>query len=154
MKYFALLVIFWANLLNAENAAVKELTLLSSTKSYQADQPLILTVRFSLNPGWHIYAKEPGKFGLPTKLKLSTAAKIKQREWTYPPPEKFSELTGDETFGYQNQVEFNLEITPEYNFQRDLDLVVAVKWLACNQELCVPEERSLELQLPYKASLK
>ncbi len=149
MRLLFLIVLILANSIQAESA-VKELNLTSSASSYHEDLPITLTVKFKLNAGWHIYAKEPGKFGLPTEFSLKSSSKINSDEWQYPKAEKFEELTGDITFGYRDSAEFNLQVTPEYNFKKNLDFEVDAKWLACNQELCVPGQKILSLSLPYK----
>ncbi len=143
-------MLLFANCNLLAEVAVQDLQLGAKQDSYLEDRALDITVDFKLNPGWHIYSKEPGKFGLPTELKLTSTSKFSAKEWVYPTPQKFQELTNDFTWGYANQAHFSLELIPQYNFKKNLNLQVAVKWLACNQELCVPGEQLLKLSLPYQ----
>ncbi|MBI4342012.1 MAG: hypothetical protein HY599_01450 [Candidatus Omnitrophica bacterium] len=114
-------------------------------------------VHFEIEEGWHIYAKEPGDAGLPTKITWSGPAAVSFGPLEYPSPQQFIDPGDIRTNGYSGSVVLYSAIT--FNPLRrtdggpyeDLPLRARVQWLAC-KDVCIPGKTELELSLPVSAN--
>ncbi|MCB0332593.1 MAG: hypothetical protein KDD55_03785 [Bdellovibrionales bacterium] len=124
-----------------------EVKLIPDVEQIAPGDTLLLGVHFSLQPGWHIYGKDPGSAGLPTKITLMDHAQVDAEEVRWPTPEKF--LSGEEvSFGYSHEVLLTLPVRIKKDAQvGETDLEVKVKWLNCSKSLCVPEKAMLPLKI-------
>lgn len=110
-------------------------------------------VLLTLEPGWHIYAKEPGDAGLPTRIEWFGPAASTFGELPWPPPEPFIDPGDIKTFGYtgstvlSSTMTFNPPRRTDGGPYEDLRLHAEVRWLACN-EVCIPGSTRLDLTLP------
>lgn len=98
-----------------------------------------LALRFSLNPGWHIYWKNPGDVGFPPSV--SAPPPVVLSPFAFPPPQilvqeglKSYVLTGDVA----------LPFTAAHVVKPTLQ--VKARWLACAAQ-CVPGEADLTLKV-------
>ncbi len=98
-------------------------------------------VLLDLDPGWHVYARDPGESGLPTELHWRVPAGS-ARELPWPAPRTFRDPeSGLTTFGYPGRVLLQARIHFEPGAQPSL-LAVDVRGLACRTQ-CIPLELSL-----------
>jgi len=100
-------------------------------------------VRFALEPGWHIYGREPGEVGLPTKLTWRVdGANVGTIDWPEPIAFTDAEL-GITSFGYASSVLLAspLELGAWSGAERLAR--VDVEFLAC-REVCIPGRVALE----------
>lgn len=148
--------------------------LITEHASIQPGGQTHIGVRFDLEPGWHIYAKQPGDAGLPTTIAWSVPDSL--AHWVtfgplrYPIPKRFIDPGNIRTFGYSDPVvlasELELsstlkpgQIIPQRasvgppSVMGDSILVKAkASWLACN-EICIPGSADLQLHLPVRPDL-
>jgi len=106
-------------------------------------------VHFDIEDGWHIYAKEPGDAGLPTKViwtSLLRDAIVTQFEW--PPAQEFIDPGEIHTFGYSGTLVLaaTLSTTSEVSVAA-IPITAHAEWLAC-KEICLPGKADLSLALP------
>ncbi len=98
-------------------------------------------VRFTLDPGWHLYWHYPGDAGLPTELRWRGA---RAGPLAWPAPSIFQEGEGTlVTYGYAGDVLLSAELRPERGAER---IGVDVEALAC-RTVCIPASFSLERSL-------
>ncbi len=124
-------------------------TLLANVLAVQPGKPFMLGVRFEIDPGWHIYWKNPGDSGLPTQLKLTLPDGFTQSELMFPVPERL-QLPGDiVNYAYENQVMLMVRITPPTNLidGKPISITGKASWLVCKDD-CRPGGATLSLQLP------
>ncbi len=100
-------------------------------------------VRLEVDPGWHIYAPDPGQTGLPTRIELSAAPPGGVGELVWPPHRTYRDA-GLEAYGYEGTV---LVRAPLHG--RPGELRASVELLAC-REKCIPA--TLELRSDGHAS--
>ncbi len=101
-------------------------------------------VAFRVDPGWHIYWKNPGDAGLATRVDWRDA---EASELAWPAPRAFSELDGEiVTYGYAGDVLLASWLTPAPGAQQ---LAADVELLACRTS-CIPA--SLALSAPLAPS--
>ncbi len=109
-----------------------------------------VALRLRPTPEWHVYWRNPGDSGIPTKLKWTlpdgvTAGDI---QWPYPHAESLGDLTN---YGYSDETLHlvPLMVSPDLH-AGTLELKATASWLAC-RDVCVPGKADLSLTLPRAA---
>jgi thiol:disulfide interchange protein DsbD len=124
---------------DAGDARIEARLLVHSERT--ADGSLRAGVLFTLDPGWHLYWKQPGDAGLPTRLEWRDA---EAGPVAWPAPRVFEEGGGTlVTYGYADSVLLASEVRPHAGARA---LAVEVDALACRTE-CIPARFSLERPL-------
>ena len=109
--------------------------------SAREDGRLRAGVQFRLDPGWHLYWKNPGDSGIATEI-VWRDADASALSW--PAPEVFSEADGElVTFGYGGEVLLASWLRPALGAQT---LSADVSLLACRAS-CIPAEFALSAPL-------
>src|SRR5208337_2550103 len=111
-------------------------------------KPFTAGVSLRMDPGWHVYWKNPGDSGLPTKVTWEMPAGFAAGPLQWPVPERF-ETQGLVTYGYAGQVLLLAVITPPAGLPvgQSVTLRANVDWLACTIE-CTPGNAALGISLP------
>ena len=111
-------------------------------------KPFVAGVSLRMDPGWHVYWKNPGDSGLPTNVVWEMPAGFTAGPLQWPAPERF-ETQGLVTYGYSGQVLLLAVITPPASLpvSRTVILRANVDWLACTIE-CTPGKAALAISLP------
>lgn len=99
-------------------------------------------VLFDADPGWHLYWKNPGDSGLPTRLRWEVeGGEVEELRW--PAPERFEEGDGlFRVYGYEDQVLiaseawFSLPPPPETSLRVEVDVLVC-------KDQCIPANFTL-----------
>jgi thiol:disulfide interchange protein DsbD len=99
-------------------------------------------VLFELDPGWHLYWRNPGESGLATELALEVeGAEVGPLAW--PAPEAFEESDGlFTTYGYAGAVLLGAEARLAPPRARPREVRAEARLLVCRVE-CIPAELSL-----------
>lgn len=121
--------------------------LLANVDAIKPGQEFMLGVEFDIDPEWHIYYKDAGESGMPTKVDWKLPPGFTAGPLLWQKPNKFND-SGITTYGYHDKTFIAAKITPpatlsagsKLNFNADL------KWLAC-RELCLPGRDSVKLEL-------
>ncbi len=145
------------SLIQAEPAKVPHGTveLIAAVNSIQPGSDFQVGLRFQLEPGWHIYWKNPGDSGQPPRLKWElpeglTAGEI---EWPVPKRVPVGPLLD---YGYDGEVllPVTLHATPTFAATSPQKIATNMRVLVC-RETCIPGKASLSLTLPVsKAKAK
>jgi thiol:disulfide interchange protein DsbD len=123
-----------------------EARLLVDAAEVKPGEPFSVGVLFDLDRGWHIYWRNPGESGLPTRLdwQIDDAA-VGPIRW--PAPEVFAEQDGLlTTYGYAHQVLLTNEVSFEPGVQGERELRVTADFLVCEVQ-CIPGEIELSRTL-------
>ncbi|MFQ5698150.1 MAG: protein-disulfide reductase DsbD family protein [Myxococcota bacterium] len=137
-----------------------EATLLVDAAEARPGEPVRMGVLFDLDPGWHVYWRNPGEAGLPVELDWQVEdAQVGPTHW--PAPEVFREQDGLlTTYGYSRQVLLYGEGAFRSSANASRRVRVAADFLACRIQ-CVPGrielERTLEIgthTLPPASSVR
>jgi thiol:disulfide interchange protein len=110
---------------------------------------------FKLEPGWHVYWKNPGDAGEPPKIKWTTPQSVQPGPLQFPVPKRLP-LGPLMDFGYEDEVVFPLDVQVKpgaagasfgaYS-SPTADLTANVSWLVCRGS-CIPEKAVLNLSRP------
>jgi thiol:disulfide interchange protein len=115
-----------------------------------ADIQLALQLR--PKKGWHLYWKNYGDTGSQTSVDFTGwPAKTLISDWAYPTPQRlpFGALMN---YGYKKPVTLLANISLPGNAPAGATTVVAkAQWLACTEEVCVPEKKDFTLTFSSSA---
>lgn len=135
---------------NQNNANPVSTELLSSKSSLSPGETARLAVLLKPTPGWHIYYKNSGDSGKPTRVRWRLPDGYSLSNSIWQTPKSFTD-SGLHTFGYDSEA----LIAADVNVPKDArpnDVVrfsATVNWLACGN-VCVPGESTLTIDLPVK----
>jgi len=102
--------------------------------------------------GWHTYWRNPGDNGLPVEIDwtLPDGVEIGDVVWPTPIELPLTDLIMD--YGYKGELVLPMPVTVDASFTGSvIELVGDATWLVCD-DICVPEERMLSLQLSVAES--
>lgn len=107
-------------------------------------------VLFRIEPGWHIYWRNPGDAGIPTSISWELPDGFSTGPLIWPAPEKFAELGGLSTNGYDDETLLFAQLysPARAGGRKPVVLKATAKWLAC-KDVCIKEESALSLTLPW-----
>jgi DsbC/DsbD-like thiol-disulfide interchange protein len=109
-------------------------------------------VLFEMEPGWHIYWKDPGDSGLSTIVEWGLPHGFVAGPLEWPIPIRFVQPGAQAAYGYEGRVLLASEIALPGELSHDeIELEASVSWLACKQE-CVPGSAELRATLPISAA--
>ncbi|MBH5322035.1 protein-disulfide reductase DsbD domain-containing protein [Aurantiacibacter sediminis] len=114
-----------------------------------AGETLWVALRFSPNEGWHGYWSNPGEAGLGMELDWRLPDGWQAGEPLYPVPHVLT-LFNIANHAYKDDyaVLIPLEVSGDPNGNVTLD----ARWLACSDELCIPEQETLSLRFPQEGA--
>ncbi|HXX11912.1 MAG TPA: protein-disulfide reductase DsbD domain-containing protein [Burkholderiales bacterium] len=126
--------------------------LVAETTSFQRNQTAWLAVELSIEPGWHVYWRNPGDAGLATSVRWKLPDQVSVGPIVWPLPERFSarSIVG---YGYRERVALLAAVKVPQGFApKTLTVEAAVSWLAC-AEVCIPGGQTLKLTAPVGDSV-
>ncbi len=125
-----------------------EAKLVSDVKTVKSGEQFNLGVLFDIDPGWHIYWKNPGDTGLPTEVNFIVPKNYVAGELNWPSPDTFKNSRGGTDYGYEKSVLLWIQIDVPQNARvNSVDKIVAeASWISC-KEICIPGKVSLEYDL-------
>ncbi len=116
----------------------------------QPGEEMTVAFLFSPNEGWHGYWSNPGDAGLGMQLDWNLPEGWVAGEPQYPVPEKLV-IAGLMNHVYEHDYAVLVPISvPEDGGALSLDNPISVdaEWLACTDQICVPESATLTLRIP------
>ena len=124
-------------------ASKTQVRLVLSAETARPGTTVLAGVHLTMAPGWHIYWRNPGDSGMPTRLKWTLPQGVTAGEIQWPIPEKYSELDLT-TFIYKEETMLVVPLTIASNtVPGSMRLGLAVDWLECNKS-CVPGDAKVE----------
>jgi thiol:disulfide interchange protein/DsbC/DsbD-like thiol-disulfide interchange protein len=111
----------------------------------------IVAIRQQIEPGWHTYWRNPGDSGGATTLDWTLPAGVTAGDIVWPLPER-QRLQSLMNYGYQGRVYLPvpIEIPADARPGATIPLEVGALFLVCSDEMCVPDELMLRLNLPIR----
>ena len=140
-----MLALLICGLLQGANAGHSDVTLVSKFSAYEPESPFTVALRFKIEPGWHIYWRNPGDSGQEPRVKWSLPPNWRVDEIRWPAPKVLSEA-GITTFVYEKEVFLLATIHPRGR-QSIAKLGAEVSWLVCS-DVCLPESKCLAGSIP------
>ena len=108
----------------------------------------IVAVRQDIKPGWHTYWRNPGDSGGATELTWRLPAGFSAGPILWPLPER-QPVKGLMNYGYSRQVYLPVPIDVPLTAKAGsaVPLSVTVLSMVCSEDMCVPDERTVKLDL-------
>lgn len=128
-------------------------TLVSEVESIRPGTQFWLGLRLQMQPGWHVYWKQPGDSGLPPRLRWTLPPEFKAGEIAFPYPERFP--AGDlASYGYAEDVLLLVPVQAPATAAAGgtVPFTAHASWLEC-KEACIPAKAVLGLELPVRSAV-
>ncbi|MBN9480855.1 MAG: thioredoxin family protein [Bordetella sp.] len=111
----------------------------------------VVAIRQKIQPGWHTYWRNQGDSGGPTTLTWTLPSGLRPGDILWPLPER-QRLQRLMNYGYSGAVflPVPIEIPADAPPGRSLPLRVTAHLYVCSDQMCVPEDIDLALDLPVR----
>ena len=131
----------------ASGEAIIEAELVSDVAQARPGEDFHIGVHQIMPEGWHTYWRNPGDNGLPIEIDWTAPDGVEIGEIAWPAPIELP-LTDDiMDYGYKEEVTLPMPVRLDAGYEGDsLTLIADATWLVC-EDICIPEERRLELTL-------
>jgi thiol:disulfide interchange protein DsbD len=116
-----------------------------------ADQPLTIGVRFQLDPGWHIFWRNPGGSGSPPTITWAPVADMVFGEIQWPVPRRFR-IDAIVSYGYDGEVMLLVPAERGRAASGALMLTARADFAIC-RDVCVSETATTSLPLPAASAM-
>ena len=125
---------------------VSNVALLFSSQQVRPGSELEGTIRFFLDPGWHVYWKNPGETGLAPSFDWSLPPGVTVKDISWPTPSRFKR-GGAYFYGYEGTPEWivTLAIDPSVP-AGTYPITLSAFWILCDGT-CVPASQQFETSL-------
>jgi thiol:disulfide interchange protein len=137
----------------AEIAKTEHVTarLLADARSIEAGGIITVGIHKQIKPKWHTYWQNSGDAGTATSIAWTLPAGADAGEILWPAPKRI--LIGPvANYGYEGEVTLLTKIKLPENLRAgdDFPIRAVVDWLVC-EEICIPEQVTLDLSIPIVA---
>ena len=106
---------------------------------------IVLGLRFTIEPGWYLYWKNPGDSGLPVAVSWELPPGFSVGELMFPTPQRF-DYEGIVAYGYKNEVVLIAKLNPAGDLLTSSTVKAGLDWLVC-KESCIRGTATVELPL-------
>ncbi|HTJ97071.1 MAG TPA: protein-disulfide reductase DsbD domain-containing protein [Rhodocyclaceae bacterium] len=129
-----------------------QVQLIAATDSVRPGGTVTLGLRQRIIPHWHTYWQNAGDSGMPTSISWKLPAGAKAGDIQWPLPSHF-ELGSITNYGYADEVTLLTTISVPASAKPGTSFPIhaSVNWLVC-QEICIPQQVELALNLPIVAA--
>lgn len=131
-----------------------QVQLLSDRTQIVPGETFTVAVTIDLEPGWHLYWRNPGASGLPLELEWDLPEGLQAGAIEWAPPQRVV-VGGLVNYVYKQSATYRIPIRSSESLALGTPLSIRVKafWLMC-KELCLPDEAILETKLVVAAASK
>ncbi|WP_406852501.1 protein-disulfide reductase DsbD domain-containing protein [Brevundimonas sp. BH3] len=150
---FVIFILFGATPLHAQVGAQKteriEAELVPMGQWAVPGSTAIIAIRQKIQPGWHTYWRNPGDSGGPTEAHWTLPQGYKAGDIVWPLPER-QRLQTLMNYGYSGVVYLPVPIEVPASAKAGESVLVSAKvlFMVCSDEMCVPDEMELAVNLP------
>lgn len=157
MRAILLLLLLISSVLPAEAAGLggpsTEASLLLAASQARPGDVVLGAVRLKMQPGWHVYWRNPGDSGTATAVQWTLPSGLQAGPFRWPVPQL--QVAGPlVTYGYDDQVVLPVEFKIAADAKPGpLQISGEVSWLEC-KELCLPGEGTVSATLTVGTEIK
>ena len=105
-----------------------------------------LAIHMRTSPGWHGYWLNPGDAGLPMEVEWELPAGWKVEPLRYPVPHRLL-VAGIVNYVYESDYAVLTRIVPPKDATGTQRIAAKMRWLACTDKICVPEQGEVALDV-------
>lgn len=118
---------------SADGSTLVSMDLLSADGTIAPGTTEFIGVRLRIQPGWHVYWRNPGDSGTRPRLAVKPPSGLEVGEIAWPRPVIFDEQ-GDITYGYENEVILLVPVTASKTLALGtISIPVEAEWLVCKR---------------------
>ncbi len=152
---FAILVLTSAFLFALKASEAEEVpspvkvSLVTDVNAIVPGKPFKAGVLFEIIPHWHIYWKNSGDTGLPTKVRFKLPEGFAADDLNWPLPQEFTGAGDITDYGYEGSLLLfsNVNVPEGLKTGSMIDLAAEVSWVSC-EEICIPGKAEIKQSLP------
>jgi thiol:disulfide interchange protein len=137
----------------AEIAKTEHVTarLVSDARSVEAGSTITVGIHKVIKPKWHTYWRNSGDAGTPTSINWTLPQGTDAGEILWPAPKRIM-IGPVANYGYEDEVTLlaKIKLPETLNAGDAFPIKAVVDWLVC-EEICIPEQVTLDLSLPVVA---
>lgn len=115
-----------------------------------ADGAILLGIKFTIEPGWYLYWKNPGDAGLPIAVKWDLPPGYSVGELLHPTPTKMVDHD-IVAYGYTHELVLIAKLSGRSERRTASTVKAAIDWLVC-KESCIRGTATVELPLDVRPS--
>lgn len=135
----------------AERLTKVELVL-DSDRAVMPGETIHLAVIFSIEPGWHLYWKNPGEGAPPPNVNVELPEGFEVGETRWPRPITIPSPVGD-MYCYEGEFALFIPVTAPDNLDDgEATLTVNANWAVCDKDLCLFGDTTREMSLQTTSS--
>ena len=129
--------------------------LVYDTSLLESNNIIRVGVLYKLKPHWHIYWKNSGDSGLPTKIKFILPDGFEAGDINWPIPNAYKRSGDILDYGYEDQVLLWSDVKVPYDYKKISDIQVGIKtkWVSC-EEICIPGKAEFTENIDLKHKIK
>jgi thiol:disulfide interchange protein DsbD len=128
-------------------------TLIAEKSAAVPGQPLVLGLRFEIDPKWHIYWVNPGDSGGPPAIDWKLPEGFQAGAFEWPVPQRIAIGEGLVNYGYEADVLLPVTVRVPASAKpgTQVELNGRVRYMICS-ELCVPARADIHLPMTIAAT--
>jgi len=153
-RFQLMLVAFLATALLINQAALAQVRtdhsqvgLVAEITSIAPGQTFDVALYLNPDPGWHIYWINAGDAGFPTEVEWDLPEGFEVGDFQFPAPH-FVPFMNLMSYGYDGPTFFIAQVAASGDLEDEVVLSGKAEWLACDDQICVPEDAVVELRIP------
>jgi thiol:disulfide interchange protein DsbD len=147
---------FWALAPPGQTAATRRVStaqssveLITSSATLSRSGEVWVGLRFQLQPGWHVYWRNPGDSGGPPTITWQLPQGVSADEFDWPAPSRLK-TGGLVNYGYEGDVVLPVRLRGASPGPASRQPLVAnTRWIVC-KDVCVPGKARLTIALPLE----
>ena len=124
-----------------------KLDLIAEVASVAEDSSFSVAVSLDPQPGWHVYWKNPGDNGTTPSATWTLPDGFEAGELQFSAP-SFVPFMQFMSYGYDEKVLFISDIKTPSEFDGPIKIECSMRWLACDDSVCVPENGKVSISIP------
>ncbi len=132
----------------AESLAVP--ALVSETRAIPASGEFSIAIHFDIEPGWHLYWKNPGDTGAPMAIDLDLPEGLVAGDVRWPAPRRYLHA-GLLDYIHEDELTLVIPIHVESPPASPAEMSVDLEWLVC-KDMCLAGFGTLDLTMPVADS--
>lgn len=120
-------------------------SMVADISDIESDKSFYIGILFEMKPGWHIYWKNPGDSGMPTRVDFILPENFTQSDLFWPVPRSFTRSGNIRDFGYKDKVLLWKKITVPsgHNPEAEIPVKANISWVSC-REVCVAGNKQIK----------
>lgn len=114
-----------------------------------------ILVKMTMEPGWHLYWKNPGEAGMPLSVEWKGVPDgVTLAGWDWSTPEYY-ELQGLASYVYEDVAYVRIDVIVPKDFPAEkLTLTGTASWLACDDNGCFPQDKEISAEIDLTKNLR